>query len=318
MACAVITAFSYGYSISDDPRMSDGSLDYGEANIGELILFSQALIVSLGALFYAVTLAFCSGRWGWFFTVLMLWPLAFVYLFKHFGENPSKQSVTQFLNVSLPQNNLKTIQILFFSSFIPLSLFYSYLTHYERYELPMNGVTIASVIIFYLLMVRDFSKRKTLKNRTFWGVLLLVGSWIGASIYFFKIYCQTTKTILPFSTSQKYSNLFKLLYFSFCITLVHNWLLSHLSLIYSIHSNSIYQLLVNDILYKPFTFSLVKYLELNNISTEVIPNTPTRVTIHFLNFAYTAILYVAAMLAFSKIKEIFTSQTPTPTMQTQG
>ena len=87
LAIAAFSAFAYGYSIIDDPRMADGKLDYSEAYIWEAILVALALIIIVGSWLYAAKLTFSCSRWGWMIAVLILWPLSFVYLFNHFKKH---------------------------------------------------------------------------------------------------------------------------------------------------------------------------------------------------------------------------------------
>jgi len=84
LAIASLSAFAYGYTIFDDPRMVDGKLDFNETTIGETILIAQSLIIAFGSLIYAVKLAYSSRRWGWLIAVVMIWPLSFIYLYKHY------------------------------------------------------------------------------------------------------------------------------------------------------------------------------------------------------------------------------------------
>ena len=73
------TAIAYVFSITDEPRMSDGALEYSELSIFELVIIMLAPVSGLTIWALAVVHSFSSGRKLWGFVTLFAWPLAFLY-----------------------------------------------------------------------------------------------------------------------------------------------------------------------------------------------------------------------------------------------
>ena len=79
--CSTLTviAFSYAFTLSDDPRLIDGGLTFDEAYWWELLLIFLGLISIFAVLFSSLGHALKYDRNKWFVMILLIWPLAYIY-----------------------------------------------------------------------------------------------------------------------------------------------------------------------------------------------------------------------------------------------
>lgn len=78
---ALLTAFSYAFSIMDEPRMAEGALELNEASIIEIIIIMLAPIAAITMWVLALAHSFKYGRKAWGVITIFVWPVAFVYAF---------------------------------------------------------------------------------------------------------------------------------------------------------------------------------------------------------------------------------------------
>ena len=86
-------AIAYAFSITDEPRMSDGALEFSEASIIEIIIIMLAPISGITMWALTVVHSFSSGRKIWGVVTLFAWPLAFLYaLLLNFIWEPNRNA----------------------------------------------------------------------------------------------------------------------------------------------------------------------------------------------------------------------------------
>lgn len=90
---ALLITFSYSFSILDDPRMSDGMLEWKEAKVFEIIIIMLAPISIISTWFLAIIHSFKSGKKTWGLFTIIFWPVAFIYAIKIVFFSHNKNSV---------------------------------------------------------------------------------------------------------------------------------------------------------------------------------------------------------------------------------
>lgn len=76
----MVLLFLFLWWMIGDPRMSDGALEFDEANVFEIAYIMQGVLVIIASWVYGVGSSFSRGSWSWFLGILFMWPLAPVYL----------------------------------------------------------------------------------------------------------------------------------------------------------------------------------------------------------------------------------------------
>ena len=72
----------WGVTLTDDPRMDDGGLDFNEMSSLEAVLFFEIFIGIFWGLFWAIGSLFKEKKYKWAALCFLFWPSCYIYLFK--------------------------------------------------------------------------------------------------------------------------------------------------------------------------------------------------------------------------------------------
>ena len=188
-----------------------------------------------------------------------------------------------------------------------LSLLISSFSNLPNYEVSPGPVGSASLLLLWVLMLIHFFKNRSLKRKVWWGISLIIFSWIAGVIYFWRVYQPNNrvdkieKFKLANPTFYKY---FKIIVVCAIITILHQFFFSNFYLVFGIPFFDTYSLIVEKIIYFPvFVFLSTLYKALN-VDLVGAPSRHLFFLGHAVNLLYTMGLYAAVYVLFSKVKRL--------------